>query len=215
MTTPKPFIGYLNGHKISMDLRRNKLGLQEFNSEEYKAEHRLDITSMLEFSNQLHIISNTNNTSPVNHREMHILLDNFIAQFEYLNDSSEREGLAQLMLETLKKTDDENNIKKLPANNALFLIFKFKKAIQTAVNSMKADIHHSVLFLGDKQKQDVHKTKNLELLKSLERNLNLVFNNAFVMYGMGVKSFLTRFDKHPLWKSILAEQVPARVHSSN
>lgn len=190
-----------------MPPRKNQLGLQEFNSPEYKSEHRFDITSMLEFSNQLQIISNSNNASTLNHKEIHLLLDNFIAQFEYLNDPNEREKLIQLMLVTLRKTDGDSNIARLPANNAMFLVFKFKKNIRDAIVALEANSDKTSLFIGDRQKQNSDKEKNLILLKSLEHNLDLVFNGAFKLYGMSIGAFLDRFDGHPLWRTVLTSQV--------
>ena len=194
-----------------MELRKNKLGLQEFNSAEYKTEHRLDIVAILEFLAQLHLIIDSHNVTQINHRELSVHFDKLVPQFSYLNDNDECEKLAQLMLVTLMKTDDINNVNKLPANNALFLIFKFKNAIHAAIAVLETNIHYPILFLSDEQKQNTDKNKNLSLLKSLEQDLNLLFARAFDLYGMSIEAFLARFKEHVLWQSMLVQAVQVKA----
>ena len=101
---------------------RNKLGLDR--KDESSLDHRKDLDSLLQLSNCLREIAGINTQLKTETNERVSILSNFSGTLSYLDDSIGKRELADLLLATIKDTDEDNNVIKLPANNALLLLFR-------------------------------------------------------------------------------------------
>ncbi len=194
-----------------MKQRNNKLGLQEFNSSSYKIDHRFDVSSMLEFSNLLSTLSGLNTSIDANYSSTCVLIKEFSQQFEYLADAVAEEELVGLFVRTLQDSDSESNIKKFPANNSLFLVFKLLQTICNVVKLFELNSTDHSLFIGDRKQNSSDKIQSLLLLKKLESSLHQVCQKAFHIYGMTPELFLQRFNDHPLWQNIVSKEISISI----
>lgn len=175
---------------VVSDRHKNLLGLRNPYTENTNTlRNNEDVKAVLELSNLLRFSAGLQVQEEYTFSTLYKNLDKSLKDFNYLNEPEDR-SLTQAIAETLSLAGDENNIKRLPAHNAMLVVFRLLDVLDIAITNPMAYLD------GQTQNQ----------LAILQNNLLKAIKDGFAEDGSTINEFLDRFNAHKLWQNNLSNK---------
>lgn len=189
-------------------LKRNKLGLRSHEDNEYFRDHEYDIDSLLEFINILRETAGVDTKIKTDAAQRKQLIENFIDDFNYLNEGEGKRELAELIQKTLGETQNQEDPKiKAAGIQKILLMLEFLDALILASSAMSGSYGSKTknLFLKERLSHGDQALIKANL-DALLKTLTWVIRTAFLSYGESIDKLLEKIGDHALIKNNITQK---------